>query len=145
VRIKNSKPSSILDYGLETIPGLDHGNGRYPLHLWAEQRGGVAILCRTDLQSRKVLMYWAANDNINSVFLHLLDNPRLCDRSAAEMSSRIGNSGWMAPTSPGIITMVESEGWKPRHTRAAKRAGDLNERLWFCIGNWASLWSCLEM
>jgi hypothetical protein len=53
----NSKPSPILErnYGLETIPGLDTvGDIRSIFEL---NRGGVAILCRTDLQSRKVLMY----------------------------------------------------------------------------------------
>jgi hypothetical protein len=39
------------------------------------------------------------SNDINSVFFHLLENPRLCDRSAVEMSgSRIGdNAGSSSP------------------------------------------------
>jgi hypothetical protein len=40
-----------------------------------------------------------ASNNTNSVFLHLLENPRLCDRSAVKMSgSRISdNDGSSSP------------------------------------------------
>jgi hypothetical protein len=34
----------------------------------------------------KGVVVLSVNDDINSVFLHLLENPRLCDRSAVEIS-----------------------------------------------------------
>jgi hypothetical protein len=54
------------------------------------------------------------SSNINSVFLHLLENPRLCDRSAVEMSSSsIGKLDNVGSTVQGIVTVVESESHSP--------------------------------
>ncbi len=41
-------------------------------------------------------MLSAVRSNINCVFLHLLENPRLCDRSAVEMVS--AGEGNVKPT-----------------------------------------------
>jgi hypothetical protein len=44
------------NYGLEEIPGLHHGAGEIQSIFELTERG-VAILCRTDHQSRRVSMY----------------------------------------------------------------------------------------
>jgi hypothetical protein len=86
----NSKPypSSERNYGLEefrdstwrgdirSIFELNRAGRRYLVQDGSSISKGVDVLSRV-------------NDNINSVFLHLLENPRLCDRSAVEMSSII--------------------------------------------------------
>jgi hypothetical protein len=40
--------------------------------------------------SKGVKVLSRVNYDINCVFLHLLENPRLCDRSAVEMVTRAG-------------------------------------------------------
>jgi hypothetical protein len=41
--------------------------------------------------SKGVEVLSSVNDDINCVFLHLLENPRLCDRRAVEM---VSTAGW---------------------------------------------------
>jgi hypothetical protein len=66
------------------------------------------------------------NDDINSVFLHLLENPRLCDRSAIEMSSSsIGNMDNVGSTSPGN----RHSGEKREQQAASQLAKETRRRL----------------
>jgi hypothetical protein len=79
-----------------------------------DQEGDVSAILRLNAAGRRYLIEDGAsiskgvdvlsrvNNNINCVFLHLLENPRLCDRSAVEMSSSIGTIDNAAgSTSPG--------------------------------------------
>jgi hypothetical protein len=75
------------NYGLEELPGLHHGAGDIcSIFELSRISKGVAVLSR-------------ANNDVNSVFLHLLENPRLCDQSAVEMSN-IGNLDKARSTRP---------------------------------------------
>jgi hypothetical protein len=49
--------------------------------------------------SKGVDVLSGVSNDINSVFLHLLENPRLCDRSAVEIS-RVGTLDNTRSTSP---------------------------------------------
>jgi hypothetical protein len=75
------------NYGLEVIPGLFHYSE--DIHsIFGLNRAGRRYLVQDGSSiSKGVAVLSRVNDDINSVILHLLENPRLCDRSAVEMSS----------------------------------------------------------
>jgi hypothetical protein len=75
--------------GLEEISNSFIVRGRYPLHLELNRAGRRYLVQDGSSISKGVAVLSRVNDDINSV-LHL-ENPRLCDRSAVEMSSSIGN------------------------------------------------------
>jgi hypothetical protein len=79
---KDLIPVLMKNCGLEAIPGLHHGawDIRSILRLNCSGRcylvqDGASISKGDDVLS-------GIRNNINSVFLHLFENPRLCDRSA---------------------------------------------------------------
>jgi hypothetical protein len=82
------------NYGLEAFPGLDHrlGDIRSILEL---NRAGRRYLVENRFSIAKGIdVLSGVSTNTNSVFLHLLENPRLCDRSAVEiLDSRIRDNG----------------------------------------------------
>jgi hypothetical protein len=87
------------NFGLEAIPELHRGMGDVHSIL---QLNGVG--CRYLVQdgssiSKGVDVLSGVSNDINSVFLHLLENPRLCDRSAVETLS-ISNLDNTRSTSP---------------------------------------------
>jgi hypothetical protein len=72
---------SLSDIDLENEPGdvgamlrLNAAGRRYLIEDGSSISKGIEVLIRV-------------NDDINCVFLHLLENPRLCDRSAVEIAS----------------------------------------------------------
>jgi hypothetical protein len=65
--------------------------------------------------SKGVDVLSGVSNDINSVFLHLLENPRLCDRSAVEMSRSIGNIDNAMSTSPGNYSGGKREQQAPSH------------------------------
>jgi hypothetical protein len=72
---------SLPDFKLENRRGdigailqLNKAGRRYLIEDGASVSKGVKVLC-------------AVSDEINCVFLHLLENPRLCDRSAVEVAA----------------------------------------------------------
>jgi hypothetical protein len=76
---KNYALESLPDIGREYRPGdldailrLNRAGRRYLVQDGSSVSKGVEVLSRV-------------NNNINCAFLHLLENPRLCDRSAVEM------------------------------------------------------------
>jgi hypothetical protein len=103
--------------GLEAFPGLDHRGGDIRSIFELNRAGrrylvqdGSSISKGVDVLSRVI-------DDINSVFLHLLENPRLCDRSAVEMSSSsIGNMDNAGSTSPGKHSGGKCEQQAPSRT-----------------------------
>jgi hypothetical protein len=90
---KDKKMASLLkkNYALERLPSiglvgdvgailrLNEAGRRYLIEDGSSISKGVDVLSRV-------------NNDINCVFLHLLENPRLCDRSAVEMTSTGGSN-----------------------------------------------------
>jgi hypothetical protein len=82
---------------LETLPDIIQGGDvRALLRL---NRAGRRYLVEDGSSiSKGVEVLSAVSNVINCVFLHLLENPRLCDRSAVETASdSIGNRGSTRP------------------------------------------------
>jgi hypothetical protein len=103
------------NYGLEEIPGLNHG-AEDIRSIFELNRAGRRYLVQDGSSiSKGVDVLSRVNNDINSVFLHLLENPRLCDRSAVEMSS-IGNTENARSTSPGNLSGGKREQQAPSHT-----------------------------
>jgi hypothetical protein len=87
------------NYGLEVIPALSHGSsgvdsrrsycGLGDIHSILQLNGaGRRYLVQDGSSiSKGVDVLSAVSNDTNSVFLHLLENPRLCDRSAVETAS----------------------------------------------------------
>jgi hypothetical protein len=89
------------NYGLEEILELHHDSGDIR-SIFDLNRAGRRYLVQDGTSiSKGVAVLSRVSNDINSVFLHLLENPRLCDRSAVEMSSTsIGNMD-SARSTPG--------------------------------------------
>jgi hypothetical protein len=103
------------NYGLEEIIGLHHGAGDIR-SIFELNRAGRRYLAQDGPSiSKGVDVLSGVSNNINSVFLHLLENPRLCDRSAVEMSN-IGNMDNAEATSPGNHSGGKREQQAPSHT-----------------------------
>jgi hypothetical protein len=112
------------NYGLEEITGLHyHGwgdvNGSDVNSIFELNRAGRRYLVQDGSSISKGVDVLGGVSNginsVNSVFLHLLENPRLCDRSAVEMSS-IGNIDTARSTSPGNHSGGKRELQAPSHT-----------------------------
>jgi hypothetical protein len=74
------------NYGLEAISGLRHAAGDI-CSIFQLNRAGRRYLVQDGSSIPKgVDVLIGVSNDINSVFLHLLENPRLCNRSAVEMS-----------------------------------------------------------
>ena len=81
------------NYGLEEMPGLNHGEGDIRSILQLNRAGRCYLVQDGSSISKGVDVLSGVSNDINSVFLHLLENPRLCDRSAVELSgSRISDN-----------------------------------------------------
>jgi hypothetical protein len=89
------------NYGLEALPGLYHCGRDVNTILQLNRAGRRYLVQDGSSISKGVDVLSRVNNDINSVFLHLLENPRLCDRSAVEISN-IGNIAHARATpSPG--------------------------------------------
>jgi hypothetical protein len=73
--------------------------------------------------SKGVEVLSAVRSDINCVFLQLMENPRLCDRSAAEMVTN-GESNSSISTNPTASSGVEEGRSKPVYPKARNPAGD---------------------
>jgi hypothetical protein len=90
------------NYGLEEFPGLRLGVGDIRSIFDLNRAGRRYLIEDGSSISKGIDVLSRVSNDINSVFLHLLENPRLCDRSAIEMSSSsIGNMDNAGSTSPG--------------------------------------------
>jgi hypothetical protein len=90
------------NYGLEEIPEFPSGAGDIRSILDLNRAGRRYLVQDGSSIPKGVAVLSHVKDDINSVFLHLLENPRLCDRSAVEMSSSsIANMDNDGSTSPG--------------------------------------------
>jgi hypothetical protein len=91
------------NYGLEEIPGLDHDSEDVNSILDLNRVGRRYLLQDGSSISKGVDVLSDVSNDINSVFLHLLENPRLCDRSAVEISSSsIANMDNAARSTPSL-------------------------------------------
>jgi hypothetical protein len=91
---KNYTLERLLDIDLENEAGdvgailrLNEAGRRYLIEYGSSISKGVKVLS-------------AVSNEINCVFLHLLENPRLCDRRAVEILSDAGESNGSRSTSP---------------------------------------------
>ncbi len=90
------------DDGMEEFLGLRLGAGDIRSIFDLNRAGRRYLIEDGSSISKGVAVLSCVNDEINSVFLHLSENPRLCDRIAVEMSSSsIGNMDIAGSTSPG--------------------------------------------
>jgi hypothetical protein len=90
------------NYGLEEIKRLHIGAGDIRSILQLNRAGRRYLVQDGSSISKGVDVLSRVSNAINTVFLHLLENPRLCDRSAVESTS-IGTSNMdkAGSTSPG--------------------------------------------
>jgi hypothetical protein len=77
------------NYTMERIPEIDTGDVAAILRL--NEAGRRYLVQNGSSISKGVAVLGRVNNDINCVFLHLLENPRLCDRRAVEMVT-IGES-----------------------------------------------------
>jgi hypothetical protein len=90
------------NYGLEEIPNFPPGAGDIRSILDLNRAERRYLVLDGSSISKGVAVLSGVKDDINSVFLHLLENPRLCDRNAVEMTrSSIANVDSVGSTSPG--------------------------------------------
>jgi hypothetical protein len=87
------------NYALENLPdnGLKNEVGDVGAILRLNEAGRRYLIEDGSSISKGVDGLSRVNNNINCVFLHLLENPRLCDRSAVEK-----NSGSTSPTASNV-------------------------------------------
>jgi hypothetical protein len=100
--MKDLIPVLKKNYGLEEIRGLRLGAGDVNSILQLNRAGRRYLIEDGSSILKGVAVLSRVSNDINSVFFHLLENPRLCDRSAVEMSSTsIGHMNNTGSTSPG--------------------------------------------
>jgi hypothetical protein len=103
------------NYGLEAILGLHHSAGDIRSIFELNRAGRRYLVQDGSSISKGVDVLSRVNDDINSVFLHLLENPRLCVRSAVELPS-IGSIDNASATNPGNHSCGKREQQAPSHT-----------------------------
>jgi hypothetical protein len=83
---KNAAKFLKKNYALESLPGIDLENraGNVGAILRLNAAGRRYLVQDGSSISKGVKVLSSVNNNNNCVFLHLLENPRLCDRSAVE-------------------------------------------------------------
>jgi hypothetical protein len=89
------------NYGLEEMPGLNHFAGDVDSIFELNRAGRRYLVQDGSSISKGVEVLSRVSNTINSVFFHLLENPRLCDRSAVETSSIGDIDNAAGSTSPG--------------------------------------------
>jgi hypothetical protein len=77
------------NYAMKSLPDIDLVNeaGDVSAILRLNEAGRRYLIEDGSSISKGVEVLSSLNDEINCVFLHLLENPRLCDRSAVEVAS----------------------------------------------------------
>jgi hypothetical protein len=99
------------NYALESVPGIDLENraGDVGAILRLNAAGRRHLVQDGSSISKGVKVLSSVNDDNNCVFLHLLENPRLCDRTAVELPDADESSSHS--TSP---TAIYSSGGEKR-------------------------------
>jgi hypothetical protein len=115
---KNYALESLRDIDLEdpavrdvsAILRLNAAGRRYLVEDGSSISKGVGVLSRV-------------NNDINCVFLHLLENPRLCDRSAVEMTIAGENTSWSSSSN------ADGSGGGKREQASVHKGKDSRRRL----------------
>jgi hypothetical protein len=93
---ENKQMATLLkqNYALESLPGTDVDNrvGDAGTILRLNGAGRRYLIQQGSSVSKGVEVLSLVKNDVNCVFLHLSENPRLCDRSAVEMVSGAGES-----------------------------------------------------
>jgi hypothetical protein len=127
VEFKDLIPALKKNYGLEETTDFHYrGAGDIRSILQLNRAGRRYLVQDGSSISKGVDVLSRVNNVINSVFLHLLENPRLCDRSAVEMSS-IGNIDNDMATSPGDHS--GGSGGKREHEAPSRMGIETRRRL----------------
>jgi hypothetical protein len=111
------------NYSLESLPNIHLKNeaGEVGAILRLNAAGRRYLIEDGSSISKGVEVLSAVSNEINCVFLHLLENPRLCDRSAMEIESEITDKG-------GSTSPVNHIG-KREHSRAQNVGKESRRRL----------------
>jgi hypothetical protein len=111
-------------YALESLPDIDPvGNVSAMLRL--NGAGRRYLVQDGSSISKGVQVLSRVNDDINCVFLHLLENPRLCDRSAVEMVTVAGETSDGSSSTDLNASSVEGK----REQASAHKGNDSRRRL----------------
>jgi hypothetical protein len=112
------------NYALESLPDIDLENeaGDVGAILRLNEAGRRYLIQDGSSVSKGVKVLSKVNTDINCVFIHLLENPRLCDRSAVEMVSDSNTDNG------GSASLVHHIG-KREHGRAQDESKESRRRL----------------
>jgi hypothetical protein len=111
------------NYALESLPDINHQGEDMSAILRLNEAGRRYLVQDGSSISKGVEVLSKVNDDINCVFLHLLDNPRLCDRSAVEMvTADESNNRSPSPT-------ASSDGGGKREQASAHKGKESRRRL----------------
>jgi hypothetical protein len=104
------------NYGLESLPNIEMEKlmGDVGTILLLNKAGRRYLVEDGSSISKGIEVLSILHDDINCVFLHLLENPRLCDRSAVEMVTACESNG----RSLNPTTSRDGGGGKREQTRA---------------------------
>jgi hypothetical protein len=114
------------NYALESIPEIQE-----------DQAGDIDAILRLNAAGRRYLIENGSsiskgvevlsrvNDDIHCVFFHLLENPRLCDRSAVEIVSTDENNSSRSTNSSVSSGGEKREQASVQKSRESRRAGRL--------------------
>jgi hypothetical protein len=111
------------NYALERLPDIDRKDlaGDVGAILRLNEAGRRYLIEDGSSVSKGVKVLSAVSEEINCVFFHLSENPRLCDRSAVEAASDSTDNG--ESTSP--VNPIE----KREHSRAQTEGKESRRRL----------------
>jgi hypothetical protein len=111
------------NYGLEVIPALRYGGENVCSILQLNGAGRRYLVQDGSSISKGVDVLSGVSNAINSVFLHLLENPRLCDRTAVETASvdNIENAMSTSPRNQSVDGDGKREQQAPAHRGKGSR------------------------
>jgi hypothetical protein len=124
------------NYAIERIPEIDTEDVAAILRL--NDAGRRYLTQNGSSISKGVVVLGRVNNDINCAFLHLLENPRLCDRRAEKMVAAGKSNGRSKNTNASngggkrkggsaqkrMQVMVEENRREPAHTKSTSPAGD---------------------
>jgi hypothetical protein len=112
------------NYALEKLPDINQG-GDVSAILRLNEAGRRYLVQDGSSISKGVEVLSAVSNEINCVFLHLLENPRLCDRSAVEIASDTTDSN---QASRGSTSPVNHNGKREQEQDQALKEGKESRR-----------------
>jgi hypothetical protein len=113
------------NYTLESLPGIKDRGLDVGAILRLNAAGRRYLVQDGSSISKGVEVLSAVSNEINCVFLHLLENPRLCDRSAVEIASDTTDSN---QASRGSTSPVNHNGKREQEQDQALKEGKESRR-----------------